>query len=51
MKSRNEILQTIELVIKSPCVVDESTDPLKLNIRKNFGFEDFFHFFNKKWNC
>ena len=51
MKSRKDILLTIESVIKSSCVIDESADPLKLNIRKNFGFEDFFHFFNKKWNC
>ena len=51
MKSRKDILLTIESVIKSSCVVDESADPLKLNIRKNFEFEDFFHFFNKKWNC
>ena len=51
MKSRKDILLTIESVIKSSCVVDESADPLKLNIRKNFEFEYFFHFFNKKWNC
>ena len=51
MKSRKDILLTIESVIKSSCVVDESADPLKLNIRKNFEFEDFFHFFNKKWDC
>ena len=41
MKSRKDILLTIESVIKSSCVVDESADPLKLNIRKNFEFEDF----------
>ena len=51
MKSRKDILLTNESVIQSSCVVDESADPLKLNIRKNFEFEDFFHFFNKKWNC
>ena len=50
-KSRKDILLTIESVIKSSCIVDESADPLKLNIRKNFEFEDFFHFFNKKWDC
>ena len=50
MKSRKDILLTIESVIKSSCIVDESADPLKLNIRKNFEFEDFFHFSNKKWN-
>ena len=44
MKSRKDILLTIESVIKSSCVVDESADPLKLNIRKNFEFEDFFTF-------
>ena len=51
MKSRKDILLTIKSVIKSSCVVDESAYPLKLNIRKNFEFKDFFHFFNKKWNC
>ena len=44
MKSRKDILLTTESVIKSSCVVDESADPLELNIRKNFEFEDFFTF-------
>ena len=51
MKSRKKILLIVESVIISSFVVDESADPLKLNIRKNFVFEDFFHFFNKNWNC
>ena len=51
MKSRKDILLTIKSVNKLSRVVDESADPLKLNIRKNFEFEDLFHFFNKKWNC
>ena len=48
MKSRKDILLTIESVIKSWCVRDKSTDPLKLNIRKNFEFEDFFLLFQQE---
>ena len=48
MKSRKDILLTIESVIKSSCVVDESADPLKLNIRKNFEFKVFLSLFQQE---